>query len=85
MLAYLSEHVGRIAQLAAGVLLILTGLAGLALPILPGWALIAAGILVLAPKSRAATWLKRTFARVRGLWRGGSEAPPERMEEKKGT
>ena len=69
VLAYLSQHVGRIAQLAAGVLLILTGLAGLALPILPGWGLIAFGIVLVAPKSRAAKWLKRAFARLKGWTR----------------
>jgi hypothetical protein len=85
VLTYLLKHVGRIAQLAAGVLLILAGVVGVALPILPGWALIALGIVVLAPNSRIAKWLKRAFARVRGWWGGGGEVPPEHIEENKGT
>ncbi|MEW6443093.1 MAG: PGPGW domain-containing protein [bacterium] len=38
----------RVARIVVGVLLIATGLAGLALPILPGWLLIAFGVLLLA-------------------------------------
>ena len=69
VLAYLSRRAGQILRFAAGAFLILAGVLGVALPILPGWALIAAGILVLAPKSRAATWLRRLFARLKAWTR----------------
>lgn len=65
ILAYLSRRGGQILRFGAGAFLILAGVLGLALPILPGWALIAAGILVLAPKSRAATWLRHLLARLK--------------------
>ncbi len=38
----------RAALIAAGVVVILLGLAGLALPIIPGWALIFGGLAILA-------------------------------------
>jgi len=60
----------RIIRICLGVLLILLGIAELFLPG-PGLALIAAGILVLAPNSRVSVWLKRTFRRL-AAWLGRS-------------
>ena len=59
----------RVIRIALGVLLILLGTAGLFLPFLQGIALIAAGILVLAPNSRASQWIRRTFRRS-AAWLG---------------
>ena len=38
----------RAALIAAGIVVTLTGVAGLALPVIPGWALIFAGLAILA-------------------------------------
>ena len=62
----------------AGAILIALGMAGIVLPILPGWALIIAGLLVLR---REFDWAERTVSRLRGflerrgLVRGSSRTP----------
>ena len=48
----------RILRITAGILLLLAGLAGLLLPLLPGIPLLVAGLLLLAPHSRLANYLK---------------------------
>ncbi len=53
----------RILRICLGALLILLGIVGLFLPILQGVAMIAAGILLLAPNSRISVWLRRTARR----------------------
>jgi len=84
LLTYLWRRAGHVLRLAAGVLLILAGVLGLALPILPGWALIALGIVLLAPNSRVANWLKRAFARLKSLRRSHSDVPSGKIDEKGG-
>ncbi|MCE5279025.1 MAG: PGPGW domain-containing protein [Planctomycetaceae bacterium] len=62
-------HYGRI---PLGILLILLGIAGLVLPVLQGWAMIFAGIILLAPNSRFSKWIKRKLQRLRArarIWR----------------
>ena len=44
--------------------MILAGTAGLVIPVMPGWVLITAGFVVLAPGSRLAEWIKRTLRRL---------------------
>jgi hypothetical protein len=46
----------RWARIAAGGILVLAGLLGLALPILPGWVWLIPGLMILA---REFTWAKR--------------------------
>ena len=46
---------------AAGILLILVGIVGLALPAVPGWVLISFGVALLAPKTAIARGLRRAF------------------------
>ena len=48
----------RWARIAAGGILVLAGLIGLALPILPGWIWLIPGLAILA---REFTWAKRVF------------------------
>ena len=66
----------RVAFAVAGFAVLLTGIAGLALPVLPGWALIAVGLFMLALEF---AWAERL---LEGAWdrierlrrRGGSGA-----------
>lgn len=67
----------KVTRIAIGVLLLLAGLTGLILPILPGWLLIIPGLLILAKDipmirwllcqsltSRPANWLETRFPRI---------------------
>jgi uncharacterized membrane protein YbaN (DUF454 family) len=76
------SRAGGLLRLVAGVLLILVGVLGLALPILPGWAFIALGIVVLAPNSRIAKWLKRAGARLKTWTRRDSQLPAAKNQSK---
>jgi uncharacterized membrane protein YbaN (DUF454 family) len=58
----------RIFRIAAGVVLIAIGLLGLALPIMPGWILIIIGVMLIAPGSRMARWIKQVAAKGRAKW-----------------
>lgn len=62
---YLLRRAGRLLEAAAGILLILAGVLGLAIPILPGWGLIGVGIVLLAPRSRLGRWLKWVARRLK--------------------
>jgi uncharacterized membrane protein YbaN (DUF454 family) len=64
-------------RMTAGVLLILVGLVGIIVPIMPGVVFVASGLVMVAPRSRLALWvIARTrqvrawFARVRGVAAG---------------
>lgn len=59
----MGRTLARIGTGLIGVILIVLGLAGIVLPILPGWALIIAGLLVL---SREFLWARRTVSKIRG-------------------
>ena len=48
----------RVARIAAGGILVLAGLIGLALPILPGWVWLIPGLAILA---REFTWAQRVL------------------------
>lgn len=52
----------RLVRIAAGVGLVIAGLVGLALPILPGWIWLIPGLAILAPEfpwaKRLLDWLK---------------------------
>lgn len=52
----------RIGTGLIGIALIVLGLAGIVLPILPGWALVIGGLLVL---SREFLWARRTVNKIR--------------------
>jgi hypothetical protein len=80
-------RVKRILRFVSGVGLLLIGLAGLLLPILPGWVFIIPGLIILAdfypPIHRLVEWGK-TKAAAAGIIRGpgaptregGSQSPP---------
>ena len=52
-------------RIAVGIALILVGLLGLLVPIMPGWVPILIGIALLGPRTRLAKWLRRTFVRLK--------------------
>ena len=54
-------------QILAGILLILVGIVGLILPVMPGWIFIFPGIYLLGPDTRPARFLRRQFRRLR-VW-----------------
>jgi UPF0716 family protein affecting phage T7 exclusion len=54
---------GRTAAAAVAWTLILAGIAGLLLPVLPGVPLLIAGILMLSPQN---AWLRRMLEKIRG-------------------
>lgn len=58
----LAKHPLRI---ALGVFLILLGIAGLILPIMPGWILIFPGLALAAPNNRLSRWLRHKAHRLR--------------------
>ena len=81
--------VGHVLRIAAGSILLLIGVLGLILPLLPGWPFIISGILLLWPKSRVATWLRRWLVRIRawfrkrkGLAKTGGPLPPSPGERR---
>lgn len=68
----------RLAILVSGMALLALGVAGLALPIVPGWALIFAGLAVLAQEF---AWARKLLDRAKARWhrlRGKPEDSGER-------
>jgi Putative transmembrane protein (PGPGW) len=81
VLIFIGRNGRRVAVTAAGVLLLVLGVAGLALPILPGWLLIFAGFAVLSTEY---VWAERMLKRAKkaaaaakdkALRRSGTGAP----------
>jgi len=52
-------------RLTLGLMLMLVGILGLLLPILPGWIFIFPGLALLVPDTRAWHWLREKAERVR--------------------
>ena len=73
----LHRTIRRVLAITAGIILIAVGIAGLILPLLPGWPFIAAGIILLWPKTRLAIWLKHLPARIREWFRKRRGLPGE--------
>ncbi len=46
-------------------MLILVGLVGIVVPVLPGWTPLAFGILLLAPKTRFSRWVRQWLKKMR--------------------
>jgi hypothetical protein len=65
-----------------GVLLILVGLIGLILPIMPGWVFIFAGLALLGDR-RIYHWAKARYERHRGGRGGSTPAPPAGPDSEK--
>ena len=55
----------RPVRLIVGAVVLAVGLLGLLLPILPGWVFIGVGLVIIAPRSRAAHWVRGQLARLR--------------------
>jgi uncharacterized protein (TIGR02611 family) len=70
VLRFISRNGRRVAVTIAGFLLVLIGLAGLVLPILPGWALIFVGLGVLATEY---VWARRALEAARERVRKAAE------------
>jgi hypothetical protein len=52
-------------RIGTGIVLILVGLVGILVPVLPGWTPLAFGILLLAPKTRFSRWLRKLLKKMR--------------------
>jgi uncharacterized protein (TIGR02611 family) len=65
-------------KLIAGVIVIIIGIIDIPLPG-PGWAIVIAGIFLIAPESRLAHWLRRKFHQVKdqALRMAGRSKPPD--------
>jgi uncharacterized protein (TIGR02611 family) len=61
---FIGHNAKRIAVTIAGVLVLLVGLAGLLLPVLPGWLLIFVGLGILATEY---VWARRLLERARDM------------------
>jgi uncharacterized membrane protein YbaN (DUF454 family) len=61
----LNMTIRSILRIVVGIALIVIGLTGIIVPLLPGWPFIASGVILLWPKSRLAMWLKRLSARLK--------------------
>lgn len=62
--AFLKRHTWRLVRITAGLVLILIGLSGLVIPVIPGWPFIILGIIMIAPDSRLAMWLKAKWHQI---------------------
>ena len=71
------KMIRRPLRMGAGVALVLVGLAGLILPILPGWVFLVPGITILFPGSRVARWIRAKWRQVRQARRKRSQPPGE--------
>jgi uncharacterized membrane protein YbaN (DUF454 family) len=71
-------HLKKILRIAAGVGLILVGIVGLIMPVMPGWVFIIPGLMILAEYSKSARrlldWLKAKFEDARTAT-GGKPSP----------
>ena len=56
-------------QIVAGILLILLGIIGLILPVMPGWIFFPPGIYLIGPSSRPARFLRKHLRRLRAWTR----------------
>jgi len=64
-------------RIALGAVLVLVGILGLVLPIMPGWIFIFPGLALLMPGTRAGHWLRAKAQRLRAkMGRGGAENAP---------
>ena len=71
----------KILRIAAGVGLILIGIVGLIMPVMPGWIFIIPGLMILAEYSKSARrlldWLKEKFEDARSAAGGKPSSPPD--------
>jgi len=59
----------KVLRIASGIALVIVGILGLILPVLPGWIFLIPGLVILGedfpPAKRAADWLKARFDEAR--------------------
>lgn len=71
----------KILRIATGVGLVLVGIVGLIMPIMPGWVFIIPGLMILADYSprikRLLDWVRRKFAEARAVATKKSSATME--------
>ena len=61
-------------RIATGVVLILVGIVGLILPVMPGWVFIFPGVAMLAPRTPLGRWLRKQARRLR-TWLASRRSP----------
>lgn len=65
----MKSHAKKVLRIAAGIGLILIGIVGLILPVMPGWVFIIPGLVILSEHfewaKRLTDWLKNKFAEAR--------------------
>jgi len=57
--------VARTIRIVSGIAMLLLSIVGFLLPIMPGWPFLLAGVILLWPQSRLATWVKKKYVRIR--------------------
>jgi len=62
-------------RIGTGIVLILVGLVGIIVPVLPGWTPLAFGILLLAPKTRFSRWVRKWLKKMRKRARQQKKKP----------
>jgi uncharacterized membrane protein YbaN (DUF454 family) len=69
----MTQYAKHAARIVGGILLVLIGIVGLALPIMPGWALIIPGLILLAdycpPIRRLLNWAEGKLEERNIRWR----------------
>jgi hypothetical protein len=76
VVSFVGRNGRRVGVSILGILLILVGLVGLALPILPGWLLIFAGFAVLSTEY---VWAERMLRRAKAVAAGAKEKASRRV------
>lgn len=76
----------KILRIATGVGLLIIGIVGLIMPIMPGWVFIIPGLMILAEYSprikRLLDWARRKFAEARAV---STKQPSATMEDRPGS
>jgi uncharacterized protein (TIGR02611 family) len=80
VLVWIGRNGRRLGVSVVGAILILAGLAGLALPLLPGWLLIIAGLAVLATEY---TWAERALDAAKQKARSAASKARQKMRRGK--
>ena len=62
-------------RIGTGIVLIVVGLVGIIVPVLPGWTPLVFGILLLAPKTRFSRWVRKWLKKMRKRGRQQKKKP----------
>ena len=80
VLAWIGRNSRRVGVSILGFILILAGIAGLALPVIPGWLLIIAGLAVLATEY---TWAERALDSAKQRAKAAAAKARQKMKRSK--